>query len=662
AGGVSVARDDVQPGWLTGGLALVSSAGPVGASPPERTPPRDRSGGLKPGTQRGGNVRFWFRDWRVAGSRVVARDERAFGPILFTLYTVSRGVLKLTAQMAPVDDESRPVALRVRGKTHSAAIDPAASTATFRIEDWDESRAAPYQVVYDGQTYRGTIQRNPQGEERIIAGALTCQNDFGFPHQPIVRHVRAARPHILFFTGDQLYERNAEYGIQRSPPPTARLDYLRKWFLFGWAFGELTRDIPTVCMPDDHDVYHGNLWGAGGRAATGAGQPGQDSGGYTMPADWVNMVQRTQTSHLPDPPDSAPAGQGIGVWFCHLAWGGVSFAILEDRKFKSPPKEFLSNAAIVNGWPQNPNYDAARDGDAAGAQLLGERQERFLAGWARDWAGGIWMKAAVSATIFNNLATLPVDAKNDSVTPMLEILKPGEYPSGDRPVMDHDSNAWPQSGRNRALREMRRCLAVHIAGDQHLASTIQYGIDEWNDGPFALCTPAISNIFPRRWFPPQPGRNPKPHGPRNTGEYRDGFGNRMTVHAVANPELSGIEPRAVNDRVPGFGLVEFRLESREIALASNARHDGRPYPGWPITIRQTDAGGGDWKLDEVETPGIADPVVEVTEQATGEVVAVWRIRGSRVEPRVRRAGRYTVRCYDPERRFERVFRDLEARQ
>ena len=53
------------------------------------------------------------------------------------------------------------------------------------------------------------------------------------------------------------------------------------------------------------------------------------------PADFVKMVERTQTSHLPDPFDPTPVGQGIGVYYSHLVWGRVSIAILEDRKFKS---------------------------------------------------------------------------------------------------------------------------------------------------------------------------------------------------------------------------------------------------------------------------------------------------------------------------------------
>ncbi len=42
------------------------------------------------------------------------------------------------------------------------------------------------------------------------------------------------------------------------------LNYLGKWYMFGWAFGDLMRDIPAICTPDDHDVFQGNLWGGQG--------------------------------------------------------------------------------------------------------------------------------------------------------------------------------------------------------------------------------------------------------------------------------------------------------------------------------------------------------------------------------------------------------------
>ncbi len=331
--------------------------------------------------------------------------------------TRSQRTYSSSVQLAPMEGDERSVELRPkRHKPVQAKIEPASSTAHFRLEQWNPQADVPFELAFQAQRYEGTIRRNPTGKNEIVVGSLTCQGDFGFPHSEIARNVAASKPDILFFTGDQLYEANGGYSIQRRPAEDARLDYLRKWYMFGWAWGELTRHTPCVCLPDDHDVYHGNVWGAGGRRAeypaqaedpSAHQQAGQDSGGYTMPAPWVNIVYRTQSSHLPDPPDVSPIEQGITVHYSALRWGGIDFAILEDRKWKSAPKALLPEARIRNGWPQNPNWISAKQGDVPGAHLLGERQERFLEQWAADWPDDVEMKAVVSATIFCNLATLP---------------------------------------------------------------------------------------------------------------------------------------------------------------------------------------------------------------------------------------------------------------
>jgi phosphodiesterase/alkaline phosphatase D-like protein len=633
------------------------------------------------GTARGGTFRFWFHDWRVAGSKLDSHPDRAYGPILFALHTLSHGTLKLTAQLAPFDEPSAVVSLEVRdrsgawGPVANAPVDPLARTATFRLGDWDDTRDTPYRVALDldGETHEwtGTIRREPREKPEIVVAAFTGNNDLGFPHADVVGNVRHFAPDLLVYTGDNIYERVADYGIQRSPLSAATLDYLRKWYLFGWEYRDLLRDIPAICLVDDHDVYQGNIWGAGGRHATEFGKPGQDQGGYTMPATWVNMVQRTQTSHLPDPWDPALVEQGIGVYYTHLLYGGLSVAVVEDRKWKSSPTVQIPEAQIVNGWAQNPAYDPVTEGDVPGAQLLGPRQEAFLEEWAADWSGGAWMKVVASQTIFANVATLPPPADTDDVTPSLRVMKPGEYAEGETPVADHDSNAWPQTPRNRALRAMRKGLAFHIAGDQHLGSTIQYGIDEWNDASWAICVPSVANVWPRRWYPSEPGANRPPGAPRYAGEFKDGFGNRMTVYAVSNPVASGAEPTALFDRAPGYGIVTFDRETRRITMANwprwvDATEAGaEPYPGWPTTIDQTDNGlpGSAWTLPEVSAPGLTDPIVEVIDEATGERVYTFRIQGTSLEPPVRGPGTYSVRVFDPERPdVEGSFKGLQARQ
>jgi alkaline phosphatase D len=654
------------PAAAAGSIAVVCHAGPIPKTPPRRNIARQ------------GNVRYWFQGLSLEGPTVKEQEERAFGPLLFNQFTVTRRVLKMAVQSAPLEAGSHRAELQTRrGATWRtvarAEVDPMACVAQFRVENWDDTRDAPYRIVmrHDGRQHvlTGTVPRNPMDKAKLSIGALTCQNDIGFPHLGIARNLRHLRPDILFFTGDQLYERSGDYGNQMEPPAAARLDYLRKWFLFGWSWGEFTRNTPCICLPDDHDVYHGNLWGCGGRRAERAAtaQAWQDSGGYKMPADWVNMVQRTQTCHLPDPPDATPVEQNISVHYCHVQWGGMSFAVLEDRKWKSAPKEKMPGARIVNGWPQNRDWNAAKEGDVPGAELLGERQERFLEEWARDWTGGTFVKAAVSATIFCNLATLPPPATTDSVTGSLPVGPVGAYAEGEVKTMDHDSNAWPQTPRNRALRSMKKALAFHIAGDQHLASTVQYGIDEWNDGAFAICTPAISNIFPRRWYPPEPGRNPLPHSPRNTGEFTDAFGNKVTVYSVANPAQFGVEPPELYNRAVGFGSIEIDRQTREIVLTNwpawveMAAPGAKPYPGWPVRIRQTDNGlpKGPWKLEAVEAPG---QVIEVSAEASRELLYTFRLPAGRFTPPVPGEGTYTVRLYDPETKREQVRRNQTARR
>jgi phosphodiesterase/alkaline phosphatase D-like protein len=654
-----VERPNVPNDALTGGIALVSHSGPVERTPPQRRATVDPAWAGKRYTNRGGTTRFWFENWSVSGLKVDAHPNRAWGPILWAMHTLNQGVLKLTAQLAPVEAAVAKARLqRHDGRNWQTAgeapIDPLSRTATFRVTNWNDKQDAPYRVLFRHggreHMFEGTVRRDPADKPYVTAAVFTGNNDLGFPHQDIVRGVGWHKPDFLIYTGDQIYERVAEYGIQRAPLGAATLDYLRKWYLFGWEYRDLLRDTPAVALPDDHDVYHGNIWGAGGKQAEGEGNTGQDSGGYVMPAEWVNMVQRTQTSHMADPYDATPIQQGIGVYYGPMSIGGVSFAVIEDRKWKSAPAVVLPKARIFNGWPQNPNYDAARDGDAPGANLLGARQLKFLNEWAQDWSNGTWMKAVISQTIFAGVATLPSDAKTDAVTPKLKIMQPGEYPEGEAPTQDHDTNGWPQAGRNQALRAMRRGLALHIAGDQHLGSTIQYGIDDWHDASWAICVPSVANVFPRRWFPQNNGLNTAPDAPRNIGDFRDGFGNRLSVYAVSNPMSVPIEPKALYDRAPGYGIVKFFRASREIELANwprwvdPSKPGAKPYEGWPIRIEQTDNGmpGRRFALEEIAST-TPDPVVQVIDDASGEPVYTLRIQGKTFRPTVWKDGTYTVK-------------------
>ncbi|HZQ53947.1 MAG TPA: hypothetical protein VFB14_17220 [Bryobacteraceae bacterium] len=703
AAGTQEITREVPEDWLSGLLALVCSSAPVEPTPPPLQPIKDFSF-YPPQQKAGGTMRFWFKDWTVGGSKVDEHEERAYGPVLFTLYTISRKTLKLSAQFPPLGNTRAAAVLEVQDggawkQVAAAELNPDACNAVFRVPSWDATRDHAYRVLYrmpdengtpKQYAYTGTIRKDPADKQDIVIGLLTCLWDFGFPHTDFTTHLAYHKPDILFWTGDQIYEPVGGFGVVESRNPDlieyAMLDFLRKWFVFGWGVRDLTRDIPSVCMTDDHDMYHGNIWGCGGRpanpAAAGAsarqgtvvygatGYLSQDSGGYKMPSRWVNMVQAAQTSHLPDPFDSTPVLQGITVYYTDLQWGGISFAILEDRKWKSAPKEQLPGADIVNGFAHNPAWDAATQSNAPNAELLGQRQLDFLEDWAANWSGQTWMKFAVSQTLFGCLHTEPAGINTDNKDPEEAIPPVGTYVDSDHLVADHDSGAWPQHGRDAGIRRWRKGFAAHLCGDQHLGSTSHYGVDAFRDGVYSVCTPAMSNIWPRRWYPPKVAPNALP-GTRNTGDYLDAFGNRMTVLAVANPaRYPGPGLDGLRFRVTGYTILTCSRASRKTTIAEWPRWvdpsapGAKPYDGWPITINQLENGlwGAEWELDRIETAGFQNPVVQVQDETSGAVIYTLRINGNAFTPLVRNAGTYRVLAYDPDGFYRKEWRGLQARK
>ncbi len=661
-------RDELPASLLAGGLGLSCHSGESDTREleGEGAELRDRVD-----TRRTGSVRYSFRNWVVGGNGLAVDASREFGPIAFAMYTADRGTLKVTAQMLPLPaGAGQRVALQL-GSADSdefetvqvATIDPQSYTAHFRLEDWSTGTAVPYRLHYEmtdrsgersNHFYRGRFSVEPAVESRLVVASLSCHLDLGFPHQNMVRNVLSFSPHAVIFSGDQIYEGNAGYGVQRAPLEPATLDYLRKWYQFGWAFRDVFRDRPSVFAIDDHDVYHGNIWGSGGRAAVGVGAEAQDSGGYKMDAEWVKIVHRTQTAHLPDPFDSTPVQQGIPVYYTDMTYGGVSFAVIEDRKWKSAPSEFLPQADIYNGFARNAEFDARETGDVDGAQLLGQRQLDFLEHWAADWADDVRMKVLVSATLFSSVQTRPRAQVEANIDRGMSPVPAGEYPTDDIPVQDFDTNGWPQTPRQKALLKMRKGFALHVAGDTHLGTTFQYGIDSWNDGSWAVGSPAISNVWPRRWFPREYPLNYKEGMPRNLGEYHDGFGNPITVLAVANPTETSVEPVAINERAPGYNILTFDPRQRSVEIEAWPRwvdptaKDAQQFDGWPVTLNYLDNGYPRQgpRLPVLKNLPLDEPVVQVVDQQTGEIVYTVRLQGRTQTLRVFDPGIYTVRVLD----------------
>jgi hypothetical protein len=535
--------------------------------------------------------------------------------VAFALYTHDAGVLKLTAQLYPLlPDEPREARLEIQrnGTWNEIARVPVGYpgwSAHFRVERWDSTRSAAYRVRHGARaSFDGTIRRDPLDANEIVVASLGCNSSrTKGPRPEIVQRLIDQNPDLLFFSGDQTYHHT---------------EHTAGWIEFGLQYRDVIKDRPTICIPDDHDVGHGNLWGEEGSHSTHSG--GAD-GGYFFPAAYVNMVQRSQAWHLPDPIDPAPVRQGISVYFTRLRVGGVDFAILEDRKFKTGPMGAIPPMGPRPDHITDERYDPKAI-DLPGLQLLGERQLRFLSDWTQDWTGAD-MKCVLSQTAFCGAVHLHGRPDN-------------------RLLADLDCNGWPQSGRNAALREIRRARAIHLCGDQHLAVTVKHGIDQHRDGPYAFTSPALVNTVYGRWWHPKDeraGGRPFSDSPLPwTGDYVDGLGNRISMMAYANPKDLEDE----KNRSDGYGLVRFNKRSGEVTFECWPRFSqGEQFPGWPITIRADDNDGRQpvgW-LPELIIEGTAHPVVQAIAEASGEILYTIRVRGNRFRPRVYSLGSFTVK-------------------
>lgn len=557
--------NDVAAANVTGGIALVSSGAP------------------SPGAT------YWFSDLNVSGHGVDWHPERNLGPVVGTLFSLSGSTLKITTQLMPMLLQSADVvSLEVHDDLTDVWLQRAVApigggfTALLRVDDWDGSRGWDYRVNFSrGGTFDGHVPAEPIGNRGVTIATICCtkashrlldrpssgaprlageqplglytSQNVWFPYEQLSSNIAAQQPDMLVALGDQFYE-TAPTVKDNGPAP--ELDFLYKYIQWLWAFRDLTRRMPCIVAIDDHDVFQGNLWGEGGvRLPAGASTA---KGGYANSPEWVNIAQRVQCGHNPDPLDPAPVAQAISVYFTGFTYGRVRFVLLEDRKFKT----------------------GADGRDAAGnllpadqLVLLGNRQEALLRSYADDGTQG--PTVILTQTLSGCLHTKATGA----------------------PATARDSNGWPPLARKRALQLVKNARAVILSGDTHLPSLVRHGINEPLDGPLEFTAPAGAASY-QRWFEPTsslPNSTDQP----NTGDYVDGFGNHMRVLAVQNMHFSQQQVVAAYGgayyghrefKEEGYGIHRVDLANRQHTFevwrwdVDPTSSGAQAMPGWPYTV------------------------------------------------------------------------------
>ena len=174
---------------------------------------------------------------------------------------------------------------------------------------------------------------------------------------------------------------------------------------------------------------------------------------------------------------------------------------------------------------------------------------------------------------------------------------------------------------------------------------------------------AIYVGYERRFLPTTVGieiKNPPQHNLPNTGEFVDGFGNPNFVYAIGNPvDTPRRSPRYTQgqDKSSGFGVITFDQMERTISAKAyrfniditNPQPDDL-FPGWPLTISQFDNYGREAVayLPDIKVSGLDSPVIEVSDEKSGELEYIVRIKGASFKPKVFSQNSHTIRIGDPD--------------
>jgi len=161
-----------------------------------------------------------FSDWSISSNQLVSNKEQLYGPICFAQYTLHNNKLKLTAQLAPIEEiKDHAVILQFKEqgiwKTRiNAKLEHIGRAVNFEVENWNTNSDVPYRIMLEiplknethQYTYEGTIAKEPMEKDVVSAAVFSCNFHYGFPDNDVHENVSKLNPDIILFLGDQFYE------------------------------------------------------------------------------------------------------------------------------------------------------------------------------------------------------------------------------------------------------------------------------------------------------------------------------------------------------------------------------------------------------------------------------------------------------------------------
>ena len=598
---------------------------------------------------------FFFN--KLSVSNLATKKERAFGPISTCLYTLNDNVLNFSAQLMPInhhENDSVVIELKHDNKWFKLAT-VAARDNQARLRDviWNHSKAISYRArlkrgdLLLGNFYEGVIATPNKTSNEVRIAALSCNAIYAIsqqymdyksiwtPYELLEQKYKELQPDLLLFLGDQMYE--ARPMPLETDATLLETDYNYRWLLWCLEMNDLTRNLPTIIMMDDHDYLQGNLWGDGARLAdkeVPANLPAHyrsheddwqtDNGGFVMDVDFLNRAQMLQTGHLPK--TYSKSDNRINNYFTTLNFNGVGMAILEDRKFKSAPLKALPNVPSIVGisLSDSISVDSLKNNEAV---LLNDEQLKMLNDWSVEWKRQD-MKLVFTQSVYACLSSVrrgyvPYLSDNITVNNTSAIAA--------RLAKDMDANGWPKNGRDTALKVIRKSAALIVGGDQHFPSISQQGINDWKDAAYTLTVPALSNAYPRFFIPDSLDF----YGNNN---YKDGFGNKVSMLSYSNPVKKDSMPMWY-EGAPGFGFIvcdkaakTYSMRFMDFANPSTFEYEQK------IKVADNAYSSSPYKTKTIKVKA-ANPLL-ILKDENGKVL--YSLRGNNLQLNVPAAGKYFI--------------------
>ncbi|MCK4922266.1 MAG: hypothetical protein KAS71_14540, partial [Bacteroidales bacterium] len=140
--------------------------------------------------------------------------------ICFAMYTVQNNIMRMSAQLYPLDDDDdRFVRLeinkegtwieidreRINENSYNSVDDARAWNVLFRVESWNSKNDVDYRVAHGEKAFfYGKIRKDPIDKETIVVAAFTGNSNKDRTLRPdLIANLKAQDPDLLFFSGDQ---------------------------------------------------------------------------------------------------------------------------------------------------------------------------------------------------------------------------------------------------------------------------------------------------------------------------------------------------------------------------------------------------------------------------------------------------------------------------